>query len=188
MPRCPQLKQLESSDGRLPSKISARELGSDSNDTTAPRAAAMCLRRNGFAFIMRFCDFALLIGICFLTLRELRRIAFPPCSFFATLCLCGQVASAFFSSFAVCPSRPHPFAGQTAAWWMGPRMKRAGGDQHRVDPTGTPTEASANRGGFGGLSSIGENVFVIGHGVHVVARFAGPRPDIGVRRGAGGGQ
>jgi hypothetical protein len=36
--------------------------------------------------------------------------------------------------------------------------------------------------GSSGLASIGQDVFVVGHGVHIQAGFAGPRPGGGVRR------
>ena len=39
------------------------------------------------------------------------------------------------------------------------------------------------RAGDGSL--VGKDVFVIGHGIHVAARLAGPRPGVGIRRGAG---
>ena len=37
------------------------------------------------------------------------------------------------------------------------------------------------------VGSVGQDVFVVGHGIHVVAQFAGPRPGVRVRRGAGWG-
>ena len=40
----------------------------------------------------------------------------------------------------------------------------------------------------GGSSSVRQDVFVVGHGIHVVARLADPRPGVRVRRGAGWGQ
>ena len=56
-------------------------------------------------------------------------------------------------------------------------------------PTGSPPAGSAEDYVLAqGSSSVGEDVFVVGHGVHVVARFAGPRPGVHIRRGAGGGQ
>ena len=39
-----------------------------------------------------------------------------------------------------------------------------------------------------GSPSVGQDVFVVGHGIHVVAWFAGPWPSVRVRRGAGWGE
>ena len=38
-----------------------------------------------------------------------------------------------------------------------------------------------------GSSSVGEDVFIVGHRIRVVAWLAGPRPCVRFRRGAGGG-
>jgi hypothetical protein len=63
------------------------------------------------------------------------------------------------------------------------REKRAcdgGGGAH---PSGGPQATAFHSAHWG--KSISEDVFVVGHGIHVVARFTGPRTGVGVRRGAG---
>ena len=109
----------------------------------------------------------------------LRRVHFP-----TVLCLFERSARLFLRAFSQRRIGQRFFLSQACP----PPTFRPETDRRRPH-RGTPHRRAQSPAFHAAhwVRSVGEDVFVVGHGIHVVARLAGPRP-LRVRRGAGRGQ
>ena len=101
------------------------------------------------------------------------------------LCLLGRKARLFLSFLSHADSATG-FPCRKAARHRLAGPKPIGGDHIGAHLTGGPQAPAFYAAHW--VWSVGENVFVIRHRIHVVAGFAGPRPLRSVWRRTGGGQ